>query len=64
MCSRLLIDIVKMRKVFDILDQAQDSGKCLKPIYEQEKDKKVEVNWIDVEITDLKDLMKLVLANT
>lgn len=64
MCSRLPIDIVRMCKVFDILDQAQDSGKRLQPIYEQEKDKKVEVNWIDVEITNLNDLMKPILAYT
>lgn len=34
MCSRLPIDIVRMCKVFDILNQAQDSGKCLHPVYE------------------------------
>lgn len=64
MCSRLSIAIVRTCKVFDILDQAQDSGRRLQPIYEQEKDKEVKVNWIDVEVTNLKDLMKPVLAYT
>lgn len=58
MCSRLPIHIVRACKVFDIPDQARDSGRHLLPIYEQEKDKEIKVNWIEVEITNLKDLTK------
>lgn len=64
MCSRLPIDIIRTCKVFDIPDQAQDSGRRLQPIYEQEKNKEVKVNWIDVEITNLEDLMKPFFAYT
>lgn len=63
MCSRLPIDVARTCKVFDIPNQAQDSERRLQPIYEQEKDKEVKVNWIHVEI-NLKDLMKPILAYT
>lgn len=64
MCLRLPIDIVRACKVFDVPDQAQDSGRGRLPIYEQEQEKEVKVNWIEVENTDLKDLMKPVLSYT
>lgn len=64
MCSRLPIDIVRASKAFDALDQAQDSGRCLLPVYEQEKDKEVKINWIEVEVTILKELMRPTFAYT
>lgn len=64
MCSRLPIEIVRATKVFNVADQAHDSGRRLLPIYEKEKDKEVKVNWVDVEGTDLRELMRPVLINT
>lgn len=63
MHSKLLLDLIQKCKIFSVVDQAKDNGKYLQSTYEKE-DKEIKMNWVQMEVTDLKELMKQVLNYT
>lgn len=63
MYSILPLDFIQRCKTFHVADQVQDSGKYLQATYTKE-DKEMKFKWVDMEIEDLKELMKPVLEYT
>lgn len=63
MYSRLPLNFIKKCKLFNVADQVQDSGKYLQSAYAK-KSKEIHINWVDLEVTNLKELMKQVLEYT